>query len=142
MGNPRRFLSLSEVAAERARLNEMRKVHAHRLERHWEAMKDHEVRGILLRDAVGDVVRSWKPGPMIAGLMGGGSLTSAMGAAVFRSGGLGKRIMSFAFRLIVPYLLKQAGNISVDRIINEVRSTMERVKERMAERKDRSTEES
>ncbi|MBK6775984.1 MAG: hypothetical protein IPG74_09145 [Flavobacteriales bacterium] len=141
MGNQREFTSLSEVAAERARLNELRKVHAQRLERHWEAMKDHEVRGLLLRDAVGDMVRSWKPASMIAGLMGGGSLTSAVGAAVFRGGGLTKRMLSFAVRLLVPYLLKQAGNLSVDRIMTEVQSTMERVKKRMAERRDRTEQE-
>jgi hypothetical protein len=124
MISPEPFTSLEQMAQERARLDHVRTVHGDRLERHWSALKDHKVRGALMRDAVADVVRSWRPASMIAGLLGNGSLTSALGAAAFRRGGLGKRVFSFATTLLLPMLVKQAGSVSLDAIIKQVGETV------------------
>lgn len=148
MINSTHFTSLEQVAQERARLDHVRKVHGDRLERHWSALKDHKVRGALMRDAASDVLRSWHPAGMIAGLLGNGSLTSALGAAVFRRGGLGKRVFSFAASLLVPMLVKKAGSVSLDAIIKQVGETLgkfsgrktEDQEEEMAEEDDRGHE--
>jgi hypothetical protein len=142
------FTSLDQLAQERARLHHVRTVHGDRLERHWSALKDHKVRGVLMRDAASDVLRSWRPAGMIAGLLGNGSLTSALGAAAFRRGGLGKRIFSFATSLLLPMLLKQAGAVSLDAIIKQVGDTLgkfgkrknEHQEEELAEGDDRGQE--
>lgn len=135
MTSPARFSTIEQLAQERARLHHVRSAHGDRLERHWSALKDHKVRGVLMRDAVSDVLRSWRPAGMIAGLMGNGTLASAVGAAAFRRGGLGKRIFSFATTLLVPVLLKQAGSVSLDSIIKQVSGVVDRFRERKAEGK-------
>ncbi len=135
MIDPKPFISLEEVAQERARLDHVRKVHGDRLERHWSALKDHKVRGVLMRDAASDVLRSWRPAGMIAGLLGNGTLTSALGAATFRRGGLAKRILSFATALLLPILLKQAGSVSLDSIIKQVGEAVGKFRDRNAQRR-------
>lgn len=136
MISPTHFTSLEQVDRERARLDHVRKVHGDRLERHWSALKDHKVRGVLMRDAASDILRSWRPAGMIAGLLGNGSITSALGAAAFRSGGLGKRIFSFAASLLLPVLVKQAGSVSLDAIIKQVGETLGKISGRKHEHKE------
>ena len=133
MDSVTRFQSLDQLTGEKARLDAVRKHHGARLERHWSALKDHDVRGLLLRDAASDVLRSWKPTRLLAGLFGGGSLTSALGSAVFRRGGLSKRIFFFAASLIVPWLLQRASSLSMEEIMQHVRTTIDRIRERMSQ---------
>ena len=132
MDSATRFHSLDQLALEKARLNGVRKHHSAQLQRHWAALKDHEVRGLLIRDAASDVFRSWRPARLLSGLLGGGSLTAALGSTIFRRGGLSKRIFFFAASLIVPYLLRSASSLSMDEIMQHVRTTMDRIRERMA----------
>ena len=130
MGSAAHFTDLAAIASEKARLDALRHYHGARIERHVEALKDREVRGHWLRNAATDVLLSWKPTHTLAGLLGGGTFTSALGSAIFRRGGLWKRMFAFAARTIAPYLLERAGHLSIDMILREVSRTMERVRER------------
>ena len=127
---PAHFTDLAAIEAEKARLDAVRRHHGAHIERHLE-LKDREVRGLLLRNAASDLLLSWRPAHALAGMLGGGTLASALGSAIFRRGGLSKRMFSFAARLILPYLLERAGHLSVDMIIREVKKTMARLREQV-----------
>lgn len=132
MGDREHFKDLSSIAEERMRLDALRRYHGVRIERHLEALKDRQVRGSLLRNAASDLLLSWKPAHALAGILGGGRMTAALGSAIFRRGGLSKRMLVFAARSIVPYLLERTAHLSIDRIIREVMTTVERLRERAA----------
>jgi hypothetical protein len=76
MARSDRFRSMDEVSAELARLDAVRDHHEARLERHWQALLDHDVRGRLMKDAAHDMVRSWKPTRVLNSIFGSGSVGS------------------------------------------------------------------
>lgn len=141
MARSERFRHMDEVARELARLDAVREHHELRLERHWQAMLDHDVRGRLLKDAAHDMVRSWKPTRVLNSIFGGGSVGSSFGFALGRKGGLGRRALYFALSMALPALLKKAGDLSLTDITDEVKVSIERVKEYLRDRrKARTTE--
>lgn len=130
-----RFKDLAAVTTEKARLDALRRHHGVRIERHMAALNDPNVRGLFLRSAASDLLLSWRPAHALAGLLGGGAFSAALGSAIFRRGGPTKRIFAFAARLLVPYLLERAGHLSIEMIIREVMRTVDRVRERVDGRK-------
>ena len=132
MSDRPRFMSLEEVAAEKQRLKERGQWHQQRLQLHWAALNDGRVRGRLLRNAVGEALRSWKPFAMIARLMGDGAVPTALGAAAFRRGGLAKRVVIFLGTWLLPGLLKELGDVSLLQVLKEARVSLERLHERFA----------
>lgn len=134
MRRTERFKDLDEVQREKERLDRRRHVHRQRLERHWHALQDHDVRGHLIRDAANDAFRSWKPARLLAGLVGEGSFSSAFGAAARTSGGIPKRALWFAASLVLPGLLKRASGLSLDTLNEELRLSFERVKDYINDR--------
>lgn len=139
MARSDRFHSMDEVAAELARLDAVRDHHEARLERHWQAMLDHDVRGRLLKDAAHDMVRSWKPTRVLNSIFGSGSVGSSFGFALGRRGGLGKRALYFALSMALPVLMKKAGDLSMSDITEEVKVSVERIKQYLRERKKAHT---
>lgn len=135
------FRDLAAVDAELARLDLERKLHRQRLERHWHAIQDHEVRGHLLRDAANDAIRSWKPLKMVSSMVGSGSVMSALGTAVRTDGSLGKRALRFGAALLLPMLVERASGLSVERIGHELSRSADRIKKYIRERKERLSEE-
>jgi hypothetical protein len=133
MAEPR-FQDLQALTLEKERLNALRTHYTRRIERHWAAIRDGDVRSKLLRRAVWDTVLAWRPARMLEGLLGNGQLSSALGAAVFQRGGLWKRLLILATRWIGPYMLQRAGNLSAGTIIREVGITARRIREHMKAR--------
>ncbi|MCB0791268.1 MAG: hypothetical protein H6595_03480 [Flavobacteriales bacterium] len=129
-----RFLSLDEVAAEKQRLKELGRSHQQGLQRHWKALNDGEVRGRLLRNAAGEMLRSWKPFAMVSKFLGEGSFTTALGAAAFRKGGLAKRMVVFLGTWLLPGLLQEMGDVSLQQLLHELRVSLERLYARFHEK--------
>ncbi len=125
------FKSLTELELEKSRLDRLRQHHGEALERHWTALKDPEVRGRLMRNAASDAFLSWRPARLLADLAGGGTITAALASGMFRRGGLAKRLFVFATSLAVPYLLQRAGPLSMEKLIHEVGTTIDRIRQRM-----------
>lgn len=136
MKRTERFTNLAEVQQEKLRLNEVRKQHQARLERHWHALQDHDVRGHLLRDAANDALRSWKPLRMVSSLLGDGSVKSAFSAALHTRGGLGKRAIWFAATMALPGLIRKVSGISLDKLGDELRVSYDRIRDRLLNRQE------
>lgn len=78
-----RHLDLQSFHTEKARLRLARDLALMRVEEHWDVLRTPATRGILLRDAVGDAIGSWKPIKTIREVMNGhvsGSLISTVGS--------------------------------------------------------------
>lgn len=136
MARTERFASLAEFNAEKLRLDRVRREHGESLERHWLALKDHDVRGALLRDAVGDVFRAWKPFRMISGLFGGNTTTAALGAAL-GGGSWVRRLFRFGMGMALPKILERLENSSGEELMHEVQVTVDRVREFLKERREK-----
>ena len=136
MARTDRFASLAAVQAEKMRLDNVRKEQGDRLERHWLALKDRDVRGALMRDAVGDVFRAWKPFRMISGLFTGGTTTAALGAAL-GGGSWAKRLFRFGMGMALPKILERVENTSGEELMHEVQVTIDRVRDFLKERRER-----
>lgn len=137
MARTERFTSFNDLDRELQRLNEVRQRHEDRLERHWKALQDREVRGALMSDAVGDVVRAWKPTRVLGSLFGGGSFGASLGAALgTRRGGMTGKLFSFALSMALPKLLERLEHLSVDDIGKHLRTTVERVGQYIAKRRE------
>ena len=140
-----RFASLAEVQAEKQRLLAVRERSGDRLQQHWDALREPEVRGALMQDVAGDILRSWKPLHALASLFGvgnsdgkensNGAFASSLFGAAISGGSWGKRMFRLALNLALPMLLKRAGNISFETIADEVQVTMDRVREHFRARK-------
>ncbi len=78
-----RHLDLKSFRTEKARIRIERDRSLMRVGEHWDLLRTPETRGILLRDAVGDVIGSWKPVKVIREVMNGhvsGALLSTVGS--------------------------------------------------------------
>lgn len=136
MKRTERFTTLAEVQQEKLRLDAVRKQHQARLERHWHALQDHDVRGHLIRDAANDALRSWKPLRMVGSLLGDGSMKSALGAAVRTRGGLGKRALWFALSMALPGIVKKVSGISMQKLGEELGVSYDRIRDYIRERRN------
>lgn len=135
MARTERFKSMAEVSLELQRLDGVRKAHEERLERHWQAMLDHDVRGRLLKDAANDVIRSWKPGRMLSAIFGGGSVGGSLAAAIGGRGGWFRRAAIFAMNMALPKVLGKVTELSVNDIAHELNVSYQRFRAHMDARK-------
>ncbi|MBK9196366.1 MAG: hypothetical protein IPO17_15580 [Flavobacteriales bacterium] len=77
----------------------------------WDKLKDRETRGILMRDALGDVVRGWTPYRKVHDLLYGkvsGSTVSSIGTAV------ASMVPGFKRRLILSGISMLLGKVIGD----------------------------
>lgn len=78
-----KFIDLPTFQTERARLRLERDSALTRVEQHWLLLRTPATRGVLLRDAVGDVIGNWKPIKAIREVMNGrvsGAVLSTVGS--------------------------------------------------------------
>ena len=78
-----RHLDLQSFRTEKARIRIERDRSLLRVGEHWNVLRTPATRGILLRDAVGDVIGNWKPIKVIREVMNGhvsGALLSTVGS--------------------------------------------------------------
>ncbi|HEX2616313.1 MAG TPA: hypothetical protein VHL57_02160 [Flavobacteriales bacterium] len=130
-----RFNDLAEVRMELQRLDTVRKAHEDRLERHWQAVLDHDVRGRLLKDAANDVIRSWKPAHMLSKVFGGGSVGPSLLSAVTGRGGWFRKATMFALSMALPKILGKVNDVTVNDITREVQVSYQRFRDHLQARK-------
>lgn len=129
MAETSQFKGLNDIELEKARLDALRHYHGDRLELHWSALRDAEVRGHLVRSTIMDLALSWRPARTLAGMIGGGGLSSALASAILRRGSFSKRLVVLALRSLGPYVLERAGSLSLRTILSEVGRSLERIRQ-------------
>jgi hypothetical protein len=133
------FRDLSELRQELRRLDEERQASGDRIERYWHALQDREVRGRLISDAIGDALHAWKPLKMASSLFGGGSVGASFATAMGRGKGWGGKIFWFLLSMALPRLLQRVEDLSMDEIGGHLRTTVDRISDYFARRKEART---
>ncbi|MFT3885951.1 MAG: hypothetical protein QM724_11130 [Flavobacteriales bacterium] len=135
MARTERFGHMSDVAQELRRLDSVRKAHEDRLERHWQALLDHDVRGRLLKDAANDVMRSWKPARLLGEVFGGGSIGPSLLSAATGRGGWFRKAMMFGLNMALPGVLGRMRDVTMNDILREVQVSYDRFRDHLQARK-------
>lgn len=131
-----RFESIGAFVAEKNRLTEKRDVQLQRIEQHWEALKDKEVRKNLANNAFHDLLGMWKPTHMLSSILSTGSIGTSLGLA-FGAGktSWAKRAGLFALGLVAPKLIERLNNLSIEDIVHEVGVSVDHVRDHLSSRK-------
>jgi hypothetical protein len=91
------YTDLAEFHAARSKARSARDQARHQLSARWALITDPGTRGALLKDAVGDMLRSWSPYRRVHDLLNGrvtGSTVAAVGMAVASAQhGMGRRLL-------------------------------------------------
>lgn len=80
-----KYHSLQEFRAATMRARQERDAYANEIAGHWKVLQNPTTRGVLVRDALGDALRSWAPFKRVHDVLNGrisGSTVSAVGMAV------------------------------------------------------------
>lgn len=107
----------------------------------WALVQDPRSRGALLRDAVGDVLLSWKPYRHVHELLHGrvsGSTVAAVGMALASTrSGIFKRVLYSGISMLLGKMIgdaPQAGPGLLSTLATAVGSSLRRIRERKAGR--------
>lgn len=135
-----RFQSLAELRMERDRLKAVRDRHEDALNGYWDLMRDKDFRRGLAGDAFGDMLRAWKPMRTLGRFMRSddGSMGNVLGMVMgSRARTLKGRLFAWAVGIIAPIVLKKyASPERMEHIVQEVKRSWDRVRERMREGSD------
>lgn len=130
-----RFQSLDEVRRERERLKGVRDKHQDALHAYWQLVHEPAFRRGLTGDALGDMLRAWKPLRSLGRLFRSenGALGNVLGLAIgSRSRTLKGRLFGWAVSLVAPILLKKyATPDRLEHLMTELERSWDRIKERM-----------
>ena len=135
------YTSMAEFHAVRAQAREARQQKQQRLAQRWATVTDPHTRGLLLRDALGDVLRSWTPYRRVKELLHGrvsGSTVAAVGMAVASAQqGLGKRLLFSGISMLLGKVIgqpEQSGPGLLSTVATAVGSGVRYMRERRAAR--------
>lgn len=112
MTKTERYSNFDEVTQELTRLQHVRTKRREAVELYWDAIKDHDTRGRLLKDALHDAFRSIRPIQAISSLLtGNGSSTGARIAAhaLTGRGSLKRRLFWAVLSAAAPALVGLAA---------------------------------
>jgi hypothetical protein len=120
MGIDLPFQRIDAVEQRLRLLQQQRDQHASRLRQHVEVLKDHELRGRLMKDAVHDMLHAWKPGEVVRTALepAAGLVPLLMQFVSFR-GGFKRKLLLTGLSLAAPALLKR---VDVAKVIGAVAS--------------------
>ncbi|MBK6829308.1 MAG: hypothetical protein IPG92_00530 [Flavobacteriales bacterium] len=142
-----RYTSLEQFSKAKVQAHAAREVHATSIGHRWALLKQPEKRGALLRDAMGDVLRSWKPYRHVHELLNGhisGSTVSAVGMAVASmQKGLGKRLLFSGISMLLGKVIgekEDKGPGLLSTLATAIGSMRQRMRERKAEREEEEVE--
>lgn len=114
----RPYKDLHAVEQQLLMAQQRRDLHALQLQRHLEALKDRGHRGLLMKDAVHDLLHSFKPAEAIsAALRPASGLAPLLMQLLTVGGSLKRRVLMTALSLAAPALLKR---IDLGRLIHVV----------------------
>ena len=142
MATTKRFTSLADVHAEKERLRRERDRLQNDLKAQLELVRDKDFRMALVGDAVGDLLRSWRPIRAIMGVFGkspgaaGQVLGSVLGGRM--GSPLGKVLMAVATAAI-PLVMERLGKdpgATGSKLAHELAVSWGRVKDYVRERRE------
>jgi len=144
-----RYTTMQGFRAVKLAARQERDHHAKNIQERWTLLKQPETRGILLRDAMGDVVRSWAPYRKMQELLNGrvsGSTVSTIGMAIASmQGGFVKRMLWSGISMLVGKVIgdkeeegKGPGLLST--LATAIGSMRNRMRERKAQREQEEFE--
>jgi hypothetical protein len=139
--------SLDAFRSELARARSMRDGHEQDLSQRWDQLKDPSVRGLLLKDAAVDVIRSTGPGRHIHDLLHGrfsASMVSTLGMAFANTQhGFVKRMAYSGISLLLGRLMrpdKAPASSTLSHVASGIGQFVQRLRARQAARNDARTE--
>ena len=142
-----RYATLEQFRAAKLSAREERDAYAQKLKESWSVLKEPATRGLLLRDAMGDALRSWKPYRRLQELLGGhlsGSTVSSIGVAfASMQGGLGKRLLYLGISMLLGKLIgdqEEKGPGLLSTLASAIGSMRTRIRERKAQREAEESE--
>ncbi|MCC7503520.1 MAG: hypothetical protein IT229_13390 [Flavobacteriales bacterium] len=122
------YNSLAEFHAVRLQAREARELKQHRLAQRWAIIKDPHTRGILLRDALGDALRSWAPYKRVNEMLHGrvsGSTVAAVGMAVASAQqSFVRRLVFSSISMLLGKVIGQQPESSGPGLLNTVASAV------------------
>jgi hypothetical protein len=132
------YTSLEHFRAAKHRSREDRDAHALLLQERWAMLKKPETRGILLRDAMGDALRTWQPYRRMRTLLGGsvsGSTVSSVAMTIASlQGGLGKRMLFSGIGMLLGKVIGDPEGAAPG-MLSTLATAIGRMRRRMRERK-------
>ncbi len=115
----RPYSSLDAVERELLMIRQRRDAHGEHLERHLEALKDRTHRGKLIKNAVHDVLHSWKPAEVVkAAVTPAKGLLPVLFQMLTMRGSLKRRLFMTALSMAAPALIKRIDFGKVMHVVN------------------------
>ena len=103
------YRTLDDFRAAKRRARQDRDMHKEALEGSLAALQDPDTRGVLLRDAAGDVLRSWGPyrkaSDLLSGRVSGSTVYTAGMALASMQHGLKKRLIFSGITMLLSKLM-------------------------------------
>ncbi|MEO8591252.1 MAG: hypothetical protein ABI432_17875 [Flavobacteriales bacterium] len=138
-----RYKSLEDFRTAKIQVRQERDHHARNISNRWALLREPQTRGALLRDAVGDVLRSWKPYRRVHDVLNGhisGSTVAAVGMAVASmQRGIGKRLLYSGISMLLGKAIgnnDDRGSGLLSTLASAVGGVVRRMRERKAEREE------
>jgi hypothetical protein len=142
-----RYETLALFHAAKAEARRERDLHAGQLAHKWTVLKDPDMRGELLRDAAGDMLRNWAPFKRVHELLHGrisGSTVAAVGMAIASTRtGFVKRMLYSGLSMLLGKVIgekEEAGPGMLSTLAAAIGTFRTRMRERKAEREEAQME--
>jgi len=142
------YASLKEFRAARSQARASRDQALEQLSSRWAQITEPETRGALLKDALGDMLRSWSPYRRVHDLLSGrvsGSAVAAVGMAVAQAQhGIARRLLFSGLSMALGKVIgdkQQEGEGLLSRVASAVGRGVHFIQERKAARRERHEEE-
>jgi hypothetical protein len=144
-----RYKTLLEFRSAKLQARQERDVHEQSIKERWMLLKEPQTRRILLRDAMGDMLRSWKPYRRMHELLDGrisGSTVSAVGIGIASmQGGFVKRMVWSGISMLLGKVIgdtdeNEKGPGLLSTLATAIGSMRNRMRERKAQREEEEVE--
>ena len=142
-----KYTDLAEFRKAKTRARQEREHYAANIAERWVLLKEPRTRGALLRDALGDLLHSWKPYRRVHELLNGrvsGSTVSTIGMAIASlQGGFVKRMLWSGVSMLLGKLIgekEEQGPGFLSTLATAIGGMVQRVRERKAKQEEEDIE--
>ena len=141
-----KYQSLQEFRVATMRAKQERDAFANEISGHWSVLQNPATRGVLVRDALGDALRTWAPFKRVHDVLNGhisGSTVSAVGMAVASmQRGFFKRLLFSGISMLLGKMIgDQPGSEEEPNFLSSLATTVGNLLKDMRERKAAKNEE-
>lgn len=143
-----KYTDLAEFNVARDKARDARDQARQQLSARWSVITEPATRGALLKDAMGDMLRSWSPYRRVHDLLGGrvsGSAVAAVGMAVAQAQhGIARRLLFSGLSMVLGKVIgdrQQEGEGVLGRAASAVGRGVQFIQERKMARRERHKEE-